>query len=49
MRILDCVANYVLPVSQSLKTRQVLTIPTFISFSPLSDDLLYFCKCNGFS
>ena len=49
MRVLDYVANSVLPVSQSLKTLQVLTIPTLISFSPLSDDLLYFWKCNGFS
>ena len=49
MRVLDYVANCVLLVSQSLKTLQDVTIPTFISFSPLSDDLLYFWKCNGFS
>ena len=49
MRVLDYMANCVLLVSQSLKTLQDLTIPTFINFSPLSDDLLYFWKCNGFS
>ena len=49
MRVLDYMANCVLHVSRFLKTLQDLTIPTFISFSPLSDDLLYFWKCNGFS